>query len=264
MRVLFIGDIVGTPGVNLVKQGVPILRRERQLDFVIANAENSAAGSGLYPSNLHALKKAEIDAFTMGDHIYRRPEIVPLLEHGEPIAKPANYPAASPGKPFVVLRNERGLSLVILSLLGRLYMKPIDCPLLKLDELLPAIKAESHCILVDFHAEATGEKYMAKHYFDGRVSALVGTHTHVPTADAQITREGMAYISDVGMTGGHAGVLGRKAKPILEHAFNQIPTIFEVEDADPRLNGVIIQIDELTGKATQIEPLVWRPSNNQS
>ncbi len=260
MRILFIGDIVGTPGLNLIKQAVPILRAEHKLDFVVANAENAAAGSGLYPSNFHALRKAGIDAVTMGDHIYRRSEIVGLFHHGEPIVKPANFPAESPGSGYTICRNERGQVLAVVSLIGRLFMKPADCPLRALDRLLPEIRQQTTCIFVDFHAEATGEKYQAKHYFNGRVSALVGTHTHVTTADAQISAEGTAYMSDVGMTGGHAGILGRKAKPIIDNALDMVTTLFDIEEGDPQLHGAIIDIDEITGFALLINPLVWKPA----
>ncbi|QVL34632.1 YmdB family metallophosphoesterase [Telmatocola sphagniphila] len=263
MRLLFIGDIVGTPGLKLIKQAVPALRAEQSLDFVIANAENVASGSGMYPSNFHALRRAGVDGLTMGDHVFRRPDILPILTSGEPVVKPANFPSDAPGKNFAVLKNERGHSLAIVSLLGRLFMKAVDCPLRTLDLLLPEIRKQTTNILVDFHAEATGEKYQARHYFAGRVSAIVGTHTHVVTADAQVTPEGTAYISDVGMTGGHAGILGRKAKPIVEHALNMIPTNFDVEEEDPRMNGVLLEIDENTGKALSIQQIEWTQQGSQ-
>lgn len=259
MRLLFIGDIVGTPGLKLVRDAVPKLREKHALDFVIANAENIANGSGMYPSNYHALRRAGVDAVTMGDHIYKRAELISLLRHDEAIVRPANFPADAPGKSFLVLTTATGAKLAVVSLLGRLFMRQVDCPLRAIDALLSEVLKETNCILVDAHAEATGEKYQLLHHLKGRVSALLGTHTHVPTADEAVTAEGTAYISDVGMTGGHAGILGRIAKPILQHAFDLIPTTFEIEENDPRLNGAVVEIEDATGKAVKIERIIWKP-----
>lgn len=258
MKVLFIGDIVGTPGVNMVKKAVTVMRERLQLDLVIANAENASAGSGLYPSTYKQLRAAGIDAFTMGDHLYKKADIIGVLEHDEPICKPANYPAAAPGKDHLIVATNSGTRVAVISLLGRTFMKPVDCPFLAADRIVANIPLDVCCIIVDMHAEATADKYQMVHYLKGRVSAVLGTHTHVPTADEQIFPEGTAFICDVGMTGPYGGILGRKADKVLSTIVTFVPTPFDVASEDVRLGGAIVEIDPATGKAISIERVMWR------
>jgi hypothetical protein len=252
MKLLFIGDIVGTPGVNMIKKAVPYLREKEGLDLVVANAENASGGSGLYPTAYKQIREAGVDAITMGDHLYKKSDIIGVLEKDEPICKPANYPATAPGKDLLIVSAKDGTRVAVVSLLGRIYMKPVDCPFLAVDRVLAKIPADVRCILVDVHAEATGDKYQMVHYLKGRVSAVLGTHTHVPTADEQVFPEGTAFICDVGMTGPYAGILGRRADRVLPAVITFVPIPFDIATEDVRLGGAIVDIDAATGKATGI------------
>jgi 2',3'-cyclic-nucleotide 2'-phosphodiesterase len=252
MRLLFIGDIVGTPGIQMVKRGVPFLRERERIDCVVANAENASAGTGLYPNNYKQIRSAGIDALTMGDHIYKRIEIVSLIQRGEPICKPANFPPDAPGKDYLVVELKSGTKVGVISLMGRTFMRPVDCPFLAADRILASMPADVKCILVDVHAEATADKYLLAHHLKGRVSAVLGTHTHVPTADEQILGGATAFVCDVGMTGPYGGILGRRVDRVLPSTISFVPTPFDVCDEDPRLGGAIVDIDEATGKATAI------------
>lgn len=252
MRILFIGDVVGTPGVNMIKKAVPYLREKEGLDLVVVNAENASGGSGLYPTTYKQIREAGVDALTMGDHLYKKADIIGVLEKDEPICKPANYPEAAPGKDLLIVPAKDGTPVAIISLLGRIYMKPVDCPFLAADRVLAKIPPEVRCILVDVHAEATGDKYQMVHYLKGRVSAVLGTHTHVPTADEQVFPEGTAFICDVGMTGPYSGILGRRADRVLPAVITFVPIPFDIATEDVRLGGAIVDIDAATGKATGI------------
>jgi len=252
MKLLFIGDIVGTPGVQVIRRAVPPLRLSLGFDFVVANAENASGGSGLYPSAYKLLRASGVDALTMGDHLYKKSDIIGLLNDGEPICKPANYPEAAPGREFVILESAAGQKLAIISLLGRTFMKPVDCPFMAADRVLAKLPADVRCILVDVHAEATGDKYQLLHHLKGRVSAILGTHTHVPTADEHIMPEGTAFICDVGMTGPYSGILGRKAERVLPAVITFVPISFDIAVDDLRLGGAVVEIDDATGKATAI------------
>ncbi len=261
MRILFIGDIVGAPGVQMVKRAVSILRECEQLDLVIANAENASGGSGLYPNVYKQIREAGVDALTMGDHLYKKSDIIEVLEKDEPICKPANYPEAAPGKDLLIVAAKDGTRVAVLSLLGRTYMKPVDCPFLAADRVLAKIPPDVRCIVVDVHAEATGDKYQLIHYLKGRVSAVLGTHTHVPTADEQVFPEGTAFICDVGMTGPYAGILGRRADRVLPAVVTFVPVSFDIATEDVRLGGAIIEIDPATGKALSIRRLMFREAD---
>lgn len=261
MKLLFIGDIVGTPGVNMVKKAVPVMRDREGLDLVIANAENASAGSGLYPSTFKQLRSAGIDAFTMGDHLYKKSDIIGVLENDEPICKPANYPKSAPGKDHLIVTAKDGTGVAVISLIGRTFMKPVDCPFLAVDRVLAEIPPDVRCIVIDMHAEATADKYQMVHYLKGRVSAVLGTHTHVPTADEQVFVEGTAFICDVGMTGPYCGILGRKADKVLSTIVTFVPTPFDIATDDVRLGGAIVEIDADTGKATRIDRVMWREAD---
>jgi metallophosphoesterase (TIGR00282 family) len=257
MRLLFIGDIVGPPGLAFVRKAVPQLRPAEALDLVIANAENATNGSGLLPRDYRHLRAAGIDAVTLGDHIYRRFDIAGVLsDPDEPVCKPANYPPAAPGRDRVLL-TAGGVSVAVVSLLGRTYMKPVDCPFEAADRVLASLRGAARIVVVDVHAEATADKYLLARHLDGRVTAVLGTHTHVPTADEQILPGGTAFICDVGMTGPHDGVLGRRADRVLHTAVTFEPTTFDVAAGDVRLNGVIVDADPETGQATAIRRVVW-------
>jgi metallophosphoesterase (TIGR00282 family) len=256
MRLLFIGDIVGVPGVQIVRRAVPLLRAREGIDLVVANAENAAGGSGLYPNTLRQLKAAGVDAVTMGDHLYRKMDLVSALTGDEPIVKPANFPASAPGRDHVLVTARSGEQVAVVSVLGRTFMRPVDCPFQAADRVLAQLPPDVKCVIVDAHAEATADKYLLGHHLKGRVSAVLGTHTHVPTADEQVFPEGTAFVCDVGMTGPYDGVLGRKADRVLSFTLTFVPTPFEVATGDIRVGGAIVDVDGATGKATAIRRLV--------
>lgn len=255
MRILFIGDIVGKPGRVIVEQAVAGLVRTEQLDLVIANAENAAGGSGLNPSIYRELMRAGVDGITLGDHVYRRREIYSILEKEANIVKPANLPAESVGRNWTVVTARNGDRVAIFCLLGQLFMKPVDNPWRTAEHVLNEIPSDVRIRLVDFHAEATSEMQLMGRFLDGRVTAVLGTHTHVPTADECILRAGTAFQCDVGMTGPHESIIGRRIDRVLQTTLTGMPTEFEVATTDVRLNGAIIDVDAESGRATAIRRL---------
>ncbi len=252
MRILLIGDIVGKPGRRIVKQALPGLVDREQINLVVANAENSAAGSGLTPANYEELMAAGVHAITLGDHIYRRREIYRILETKDNIVKPANYPADAPGKDYAVVQTSSGISVAIISLIGRVFMKPVDCPFAAVDRVLDKLDKTVKIIVVDLHAEATSDKQAMGRYLDGRVSAVLGTHTHVTTADECILPGGTAFQCDIGMTGPHDGILGRRADRVIETTRTFRPLPFDVSSGDVRISATLIDIDQDSGKSTAI------------
>jgi 2',3'-cyclic-nucleotide 2'-phosphodiesterase len=252
MRILFIGDIVGKPGRQICKQALRGFRAEENLDLVVANAENAAAGSGITPEIYHELMNAGVDGITLGDHAFRRREIFPILQSERRIVRAANYPAVAPGHDYAILRTRQQVSVAIFTLIGRVFMPPIDCPFNAADRVLAALPADLRVILVDFHAEATSDKQLMGRHLDGRVSAVLGTHTHVATADEVILPGGTAFQCDVGMTGPHDSILGRRIDRVMETTRTFRPTHYEVATGDNRLNGSIVDIDPETGHATAI------------
>lgn len=257
MRILFIGDIVGRPGVQIVVDTLPGLRREQSLDLVIANAENADGGSGLTPAIFRKLIKSGVDCVTLGDHIYKKKEIIDQLESQPNLVKPANYPARAPGKSWAIVTSATGHRVAVISLMGRVYMKPVDCPFTAADRVLAEIPEDVRIRFVDFHAEATSDKQLLGRFLDGRVSAVLGTHTHVPTADEQILPGGTAFQCDVGMTGPHESILGRKIENVLEAALTFYPAPFTVAHDDVRINGALLEIDPRSGRAQRIERVSW-------
>jgi metallophosphoesterase (TIGR00282 family) len=255
MRILFIGDIVGKPGREIVCRAVAGLARERRLDLIVANAENAAGGSGLTPAIYRELTRAGVDAITLGDHIYRRKEIYSTLECESNIVKPANLPPESIGREWIVVTARNGVRVAVACFLGRLFMKPVDSPWAAADRVLAQIPVDVHVRFVDFHAEATSDKQLMGRYLDGRVTAVLGTHTHVPTADECILPGGTAFQCDVGMTGPFDSILGRRADRVLETALTGLPTEFDVATGDVRLCGSIVECNAETGRATAIERL---------
>src|SRR4029079_19060966 len=256
MRILLIGDIVGKPGERIVTRTVPALRQRENIDVVIANAENAADGSGLAPSIYRKFIAAGVDCVTLGDHIYRRSEIVSVLTSADNIVKPANFPAAAPGKPWCVVTAADGTKVAVISLLGRVFMRPVDCPFTAADRVLAEIPPDVKVRIVDFHAEATSDKQLMGRHLDGRVTAVLGTHAHVATADEQIYPGGTAFQCDVGMTGAHESILGRRSDRVLETTITFQPTQFDVAEGDVRLCGTIVEADPSTGRATNIRRLV--------
>lgn len=258
MRILLIGDIVGKPGRRIVTQSLAGLRLRERLDLVVANAENSADGSGITPAIYRELTAAGVDCITLGDHIYRRREINAVLDAEANIVKPANFPASAPGKPFAIVTAADGTRVLVISVLGRVFMRPVDCPWQAVDRVLAEKPPDVRVVLVDFHAEATSDKQLMGRFLDGRASAVLGTHTHVATADEQIFPGGTAFQCDVGMTGPHDSILGRRVDCVMETTLTFNPTHFDVATKDVRISGTIVDVDPSTGKATAIQRLVVR------
>jgi metallophosphoesterase (TIGR00282 family) len=258
VRILFVGDVVGKPGQRILQRKLAELRRREHIDLVVANAENVADGSGITTANYRKLIAAGVDCITLGDHIYRRAEIYSVLEHESNIVKPANYPPDAPGKPWTVVTAANGVRVAVFCLIGRVYMKPIDCPFAAAGRVLQEIPADVTVRIVDVHAEATSDKQLLGRFLDGRVSAVLGTHTHVPTADEEIFPGGTAFQCDVGMTGPHHSILGRKIERVMETTVTFRPTSFQVATQDVRLNGTLVDVDPANGKAVGIARFVVR------
>jgi metallophosphoesterase (TIGR00282 family) len=252
MRILMIGDIVGKPGRQIVQQAMGALRQRAALDLVIANAENAANGSGITPDIYHDLIGAGIDCITLGDHVYRRKEISAILEREANIVKPANYPPTAPGRDWTVVQTAAGLRVGVFCVLGRVYMRPVDCPFAAADRVLEEMPPDVKIRVVDVHAEATSDKQLLGRYLDGRVSAVLGTHTHVATADEQILPGGTAFQCDIGMTGPHESIIGRRIDRVLETTLTFHPTQFQVAKDDVRINGAVVDVDPETGRAHAI------------
>ncbi len=256
MRLLLIGDIVGKPGRQIITRALRGLRIEERLDLVAANSENAAGGSGLTPPIYQELIDAGVDVLTLGDHVYRRREIIPVMETEQRIVRPANYPSDAPGKELTVIEAGNGVPTAVLVCLGRVFMQPVDCPFRAADRVLATLPPEVKVILVDFHAEATSDMQLMGRHLDGRVTAVLGTHTHVPTADERILPGGTAFQCDVGMTGPHESILGRRIDRVLKTVRTFRPTHFEVASDDVRLNGTIVEADPQTGRATAVRRIV--------
>jgi metallophosphoesterase (TIGR00282 family) len=252
LKILFIGDVVGSPGRKIVAQVLPRLIHRWQLDLVICNAENAAGGSGLTIRCHEDLVEAGVDVFTLGDHVYRKDEVFTLFERTDRLLRPANFPLDSPGEESVLAQAKDGTTVGVFTVLGRTFMRPVDCPFRAADRVLERMSASARVIFVDVHAEATSDKQLLGRYLDGRVSAVLGTHTHVTTADERILPGGTAFQSDVGMTGPHDSILGRRYDRVLATTLTFVPHFFEVATGDPRLNGSLVEVDPATGKALSI------------
>ena len=252
MRLLLIGDVVGKPGRQIIERALRGLRAEEELDLVVVNAENAAGGSGLTPAIYRELTAAGVDGITLGDHAFRRREIFPILQTERRIVRPANYPAEAPGRDHIILRARGNVHVAVFACLGRVFMSPVDCPFHAADRVLQTLPTDIRVVLMDFHAEATSDMQLMGRHLDGRVSAVLGTHTHVPTADETILPGGTAFQCDVGMTGPHESILGRRIDRVLETTRTFRPTHFEVASDDVRIHGTIVDVDPTTGKATAI------------
>lgn len=248
MKVLFIGDIVGSPGRKAVKKYIGELRSKYRFDYCVANGENAAGGSGITYIIAQELYGYGIHCITMGNHTWSRKEISTFIEGDTRMVRPANYSPELPGNGSVIIDGRLG----VINLLGRIYMEPVDCPFRTLERELEMIKKKVKAVIVDFHAEATSEKCAMAWYADGRVSAVIGTHTHVQTADERILPCGTAFISDAGMTGPYEGIIGVKRDLVIEKFRTLLPVRFEVAKGLVQFNAVIVDIDENTGRAAEI------------
>ncbi len=252
LRLVMIGDIVGKPGLRIAADAVGYLREMVSANFIVANAENAADGSGLRCKDYRKLVEAGIDAITLGDHVYRKREIMLVLEKEDNIVRPANLAAAAPGKRFAVLTTNSGDKIAVMCALGRVFMNPADCPFRSIDDCLNQIPASVKIRFVDFHAEATSDMQLMGRYMDGRVTAVLGTHTHVPTADECILPGGTGFQCDVGMTGPFESILGRKIEAVRDATLNSIPMPFQVATGDVRMCATWFDADRTTGKCLQI------------
>jgi metallophosphoesterase (TIGR00282 family) len=252
MRILFIGDIVGAPGRRIVVERLEDIIGNEQADLVIANGENSASGFGITPRLTEELLSTGIEVLSGGNHIWDRKEILDFIPREPRLLRPANFPAVSPGKGLFRGTSRQGIPYAVLCLQGRIFMASNEDPFATADRELASLEPETKVILVDIHAEATSEKQAMGWYLDGRVSAVVGTHTHVPTADERILPNGTAYITDVGMTGPHDSVIGMEKGAIIKRFLDGLPARFEVATGDIQMNAVLIEVDSLSGRAVSI------------
>jgi metallophosphoesterase (TIGR00282 family) len=255
VRILFVGDTVGRPGREAFGAVYPRLRERERIEFCVVNAENAAGGSGITPAAAEELFRAGADVLTSGDHVWRNKEILGLLRDNPRVLRPANYPPPAPGRGSVVLPLPQGGEIAVVSLLGRVFLSPLDCPFRVLEQELEALARRTPLILVDFHAEATSEKAALGRHFAGRVSAVLGTHTHVPTADEQVLSGGTAFITDAGMCGSLDSILGREPKAVIARLLSSRPAVLAVAAAAPGLQGVIVELDRSSGRALSIRRL---------
>lgn len=253
MWILFLGDVVGEPGRKGVREFLSRLPAYRDVDLVIANGENAASGNGVTASVLKELFSAGVDVLTGGNHIWDKKEGVPYIRDDERILRPANYPPGVEGRGWGVFRGRSGSDYAVVSLLGRVFMGNYDCPFRWMDENLPAIRKSSATVIVDFHAEATSEKRAMGLFLDGRVSAVLGTHTHVRTADSQLLPGGTAYITDAGMCGPARSVIGVSSDVVIRRFLTQLPARFETAPGEPEVSGAFLDLDPETGACSAIE-----------
>ncbi|RLD12131.1 MAG: TIGR00282 family metallophosphoesterase [Chlamydiae bacterium] len=252
MKILIIGDIVGRPGRNAVKALVPKLRDELKYDLFIANAENSAGGKGITFDTMNELLDSGVDVITTGDHVYQQSCAAAALDIPQ-VIRPLNYPDAAPGAGWQIVETDNGIKVAVVNLIGRVFMKPVDCPFKAIEKILAEIHQQTKIVVVDFHAEATSEKIAMGWFLDGRVSAVCGTHTHVQTADNRILANGTACLTDLGMTGARNSILGCEVAPVLNHFLTGMPNRYKIAKENVWLTGALIDIDEITGKAGSIE-----------
>ena len=252
MNILFVGDIVGRPGREMIRVGLRALVDRYDLDLVIANAENSAAGFGITKDIGDTLLEWGVDVMTSGNHIWDKKEALPYIAAEPRLLRPANYPAGVPGRGSYVAQTGDGRAVGVINVMGRVFMLNIDDPFAVVLKEIDAIRHRTRVIIVDFHAEATSEKMAMGWHLDGKVTAVLGTHTHVQTADERVLPGGTAYLTDAGMTGPHDSIIGMEREPSLARFLNAMPSRFEPATGSPRLNGAVIEADEKTGRATSI------------
>ena len=248
MNILAIGDIIGKPGRNAVKEILPALCDEHRIDIVVGNGENAAGGLGLTPSTAEDLFDSGIDVITSGNHIWTHGDIVPCLDSELAILRPLNYPPMNPGRGYLLKNN-----VLIVNLVGRVFMGHVDCPFRAMDQLLVEFQHKLIPIIVDFHAEATSEKVAMGKYLDGRVSAVLGTHTHVGTVDAHILPGGTAYVTDIGMVGPEDSVIGDDPDSVIKRFLTQIPSRLSVGRGTVSFDAILVEVDDKTGKAVRMQ-----------
>ena len=253
MRILFIADILGGPGRKVVGALLPELIREKKADFCLVNGENAAGGFGLTPELAEELFALGVDVITSGNHIWDRKEIFPVLNTRRDILRPVNYPPDNPGRGVGVYASRDGAPVGVINLQGRVFMKEIDCPFRSVLPVIDKLHEETRVVIVDFHAEATAEKIALGWYLDGRVSAVLGTHTHVQTADERILPAGTGFITDAGMTGSIDGVIGIKKELAIQRFLTQTPNRFQPADSNLWMMGVLVEVDSVTGRTQSIE-----------
>jgi len=256
MKILFIGDIVGKPARDYLKSLLPSLRKELNLDVIIANGENAAGGSSITLDTAEDIFAAGVDVITSGDHIFKKKESRVVLDTKD-LIRPLNYGEFAAGKGYII-KEVSGVKIGVINLLGRVFMQPADCPFKAIKNILEDVKKEAKIVLVDMHAEATSEKVALGHFLSGKVSAVVGTHTHIPTADEKIIDNFTAYITDVGMTGSCDSVIGREKHQIIEKFVTNMPTRFNLAQGDIRMQAVVIEVDQESGKALSIERVEYK------
>ena len=254
MRILFIGDIFGRPGRDLARRAIRALRASHDVGLVVANVENAAAGFGVTRDLAESLLDDGVDVMTSGNHIWDKKEVLDYIQLEPRLLRPANFPTGVPGRGVYVTRAGRE-PVAVINIMGRVFMNPLDDPFAVVSRELAALAGEARVVVVDFHAEATSEKLAMAWYLDGRVTAVIGTHTHVQTADARVLPGGTAYITDVGMTGPHDSIIGIETGAALGRFLRGLPGRFEAATANPRFNGVVIETDPDTGRARTIERL---------
>jgi len=256
VKILFVGDVVGKPGRKLLARRLPELVDYHRVDFTVVNVENAAGGFGITPEVFVELEELPIDCYTSGNHIWDKKEGLYLLEEQPRLLRPANYPDGNPGSGFYVGETAAGRRVAVVNLEGQVFMKPLDSPFRVAERILEDLDSSVNVIVVDIHAEATSEKQALGFFLDGKVTAVLGTHTHVPTADERILPGGTAYISDVGMTGPYDSVIGMRAEKVIRRFLLQNRGVFEVAKRDVRLAAVVVEADEETGRARGIERLL--------
>ena len=255
MRILFVGDVVGSPGRGMIQQYVPALKKKYTPTVTIINGENAAGGRGITEKIYRNFLECGAQAVTLGNHAWDNREVFEFIDDAKYLARPANFPEGTPGKGLIFV-NCNGTEVAVINLQGRTFLPPIDCPFRKVDELINIAKKRTNIIFVDFHAETTSEKQALGWYVDGRATAVVGTHAHVPTADNRILPSGTAYITDVGMTGPYDGILGMDREAVLKKFLTNLPVRFEVTNGRTQLSAVLIDVDPNTGKAKKIERIL--------
>ena len=238
----------------MVSQALPALVHQHDVHCVIVNVENAAGGSGLTPDLYEKFRRYGVNLMTLGDHVYRKQDIIPVLETSDCIVRPSNLPVEAPGRTFAIYQTEPGPKVAVISALGQMYMRPSpDCPFHSIDANLKKLPDDVKIVVVDFHAEVTSEKVAMGWHLEGRVSVMFGTHTHIPTADERVLPGGTAYITDLGMTGPYDSVLGRRKDRVIRYLMTSLPSPFDVATDDPRLCGILVRVESTTGKATHIE-----------
>jgi metallophosphoesterase (TIGR00282 family) len=256
MKLLFVGDVFGRPGRRALAHFLPDLIDRHEIDYVVVNIENAAGGFGVTPEIFAELSRLPIDCFTTGNHVWDKRAVLPLLDETPHLLRPANYPDLNPGHGVHVGETAGGVPVATVNLEGQVFMKPLASPFTAADALLAALPREVKVVMVDFHAEATSEKQALAFYLDGRASAVLGTHTHVPTADGRVLRGGTALVTDVGMTGPYDSIIGCRPDKVLRRFLRQTPAALEVAKGDVRLAGAVLDIDEESGHARGIEQLL--------